>query len=89
MRTKQAAVSSAALDLVKASNPQDETFLINFSDQAYLDQDFTSDLGELQNGLAQPVRWYRTLRQCRDRRRQDRAIRQAPQEGADPYYRWR
>src|SRR5580698_10372190 len=52
MRTKRSAVSSAALDLVKASNPQDETFVINFSDQAYLDQDFTSDLGELQNGLA-------------------------------------
>jgi Ca-activated chloride channel homolog len=52
MGTKRAAVSSAALDLVKASNPQDETFVINFSDQAYLDQDFTSDLGELQNGLA-------------------------------------
>jgi Ca-activated chloride channel family protein len=51
MSTKQAAVASAALDLVKASNPQDETFVINFSDQAYLDQDFTSDLGKLQNGL--------------------------------------
>ena len=52
MSTKRTAVGSAALDLVKASNPQDETFVINFSDQAYLDQDFTSDLGELQNGLA-------------------------------------
>jgi Ca-activated chloride channel homolog len=52
MASKRAAVASAALDLVKASNPQDETFLINFSDQAYLDQDFTSDLGRLQNGLA-------------------------------------
>src|SRR5580700_10007522 len=52
MRPKRAAVSSAALDLVKASNPGDETFVINFSDQAYLDQDFTSDLGKLQNGLA-------------------------------------
>jgi Ca-activated chloride channel family protein len=52
MRTKRAAVASAALDLVKASNPQDETFVINFSDQAYLDQDFTSDLDKLQNGLA-------------------------------------
>jgi len=37
---------------VKASNPHDETFVINFSDQAYLDQDFTSDIGALQNGLA-------------------------------------
>ena len=52
MRPKRAAVASAALDLVKASNPGDETFVINFSDQAYLDQDFTSDLGRLQNGLA-------------------------------------
>jgi Ca-activated chloride channel family protein len=52
MSSKRAAVASAALDLVKASNPQDETFVINFSDQAYLDQDFTSDLGKLQSGLA-------------------------------------
>ena len=52
MRTKRAAITSAAIDLVKASNPQDETFVINFSDEAYLDQDFTSDLGKLQAGLA-------------------------------------
>jgi VWFA-related protein len=52
MASKRAAVASAALDLVKASNPQDETFLINFSDQAYLDQDFTSDLDKLQGGLS-------------------------------------
>jgi Ca-activated chloride channel homolog len=52
MSTKRTAVGAAALDLVKASNPHDETFVINFSDQAYLDQDFTSDIGELQNGLA-------------------------------------
>jgi Ca-activated chloride channel homolog len=52
MASKRAAVASAALDLIKASNPQDETFLINFSDQAYLDQDFTSDLDKLQNGLS-------------------------------------
>jgi VWFA-related protein len=52
MGSKRAAVAAAALDLVKASNPQDETFIINFSDQAYLDQDFTSDLDKLQNGLA-------------------------------------
>jgi Ca-activated chloride channel family protein len=52
MSSKRAAVVSAALDLVKASNPQDETFVINFSDQAYLDQDFTSDPGQLQNGLS-------------------------------------
>jgi Ca-activated chloride channel family protein len=52
MGTKRAAVAAAALDLIKASNPQDETFVINFSDQAYLDQDFTSDLDKLKNGLS-------------------------------------
>jgi len=52
MSNKRAVVAAAALDLVKASNPQDETFVINFSDQAYLDQDFTSDPGQLQNGLS-------------------------------------
>jgi hypothetical protein len=52
MSSKRAGVASAALDLVKASNPQDETFVINFSDQAYLHQDFTSDLDKLQNGLS-------------------------------------
>ena len=52
MSSKRAAVVSAALDLIKASNPQDETFVINFSDQAYLDQDFTSNLAKLQSGLA-------------------------------------
>ena len=52
MSTKRAAIAAAALDLIKASNPQDETFVINFSDQAYLDEDFTSDLDKLQNGLS-------------------------------------
>jgi VWFA-related protein len=52
MNSKRAAVASAALDLVKASNPQDETFVINFTDQAYLDQDFTSDIQKLQRGLS-------------------------------------
>jgi Ca-activated chloride channel homolog len=52
MRPKRASIASAALDLIKASNPGDETFVINFSDRAYLDQDFTSDLGKLQDGLA-------------------------------------
>jgi VWFA-related protein len=52
MSSKRAAVASAAIDLVKASNRHDETFVINFSDQAYLDQDFTSDLDRLQMGLS-------------------------------------
>jgi Ca-activated chloride channel homolog len=52
MRDKRQAVNSAALDLVKASNKDDEAFIVNFSDEAYIDQDFTSDLGKLRDGLA-------------------------------------
>ncbi len=52
MRDKRQAVNSAALDLVKASNKDDEAFVVNFSDEAYIDQDFTSDIGKLREGLA-------------------------------------
>jgi Ca-activated chloride channel family protein len=52
MRDKRAAVNAAALDLVKASNPQDEAFIVNFSDEAFIDQDFTSDINKLRDGLA-------------------------------------
>lgn len=52
MQTKRAAVNRAAIDLVRASNPQDETFIVNFSDEAFLDQDFTSSIPLLQKGLS-------------------------------------
>ncbi len=52
MAQKRAAVNIAALDLVKASNPQDEAFIVNFSDEAILDQDFTSNVGLLEKGLS-------------------------------------
>jgi Ca-activated chloride channel family protein len=52
MRDKRAAVNTAALDLVKASNHDDEAFVVNFSDEAFIDQDFTSDIGKLREGLA-------------------------------------
>ncbi len=51
MRTKRQAVNQSAVDLVRASNPQDETFVVNFADEAYIDQDFTSDLNKLREGL--------------------------------------
>lgn len=51
MRDKRAAVNAAALDLVRASNPSDEAFVVNFSDEAFLDQDFTSDINKLRQGL--------------------------------------
>ena len=52
MRTKRQAVNAAALDLVHASNPEDETFVVNFSDEAYIDQDFTADINKLRDGLS-------------------------------------
>lgn len=52
MRAKRAAVNLAAIDMVRASNPQDETLIVNFSDEAILDQDFTSNIGLLEKGLA-------------------------------------
>ncbi len=51
MRDKRDAVNEAALDLVRASNPSDEAFIVNFSDEAFLDQDFTSDINKLREGL--------------------------------------
>src|SRR5213594_2283531 len=38
MRTKRGRVEAYALALVKASNPQDEVFIVNFNDEAFLDQ---------------------------------------------------
>jgi VWFA-related protein len=51
MRDKRAKVAAAALDLVKASNPQDEVFIVNFNDDAYLDQPFTNDIKKLETAL--------------------------------------
>lgn len=52
MREKRQKVGAAALQLVKASNPQDEVFIVNFSDSAYLDCPFTNSIPKLQEALA-------------------------------------
>jgi VWFA-related protein len=52
MREKRKKVEAAALQLVKASNPQDEVFIININDSAYLDCPFTNSIPKLQEGLA-------------------------------------
>jgi Ca-activated chloride channel family protein len=52
MRDKRTRVEAAALALVKASNPEDEVFIVNFNDEAYLDVPFTNDTKRLQQGLA-------------------------------------
>lgn len=51
MRDKRPAVNDAALNLVRASNPDDEVFIVNFNDEYYLDQDFTNNLKKLEDGL--------------------------------------
>ncbi len=51
MYDKRAAVGKASLDLIKLSNPKDEAFLVDFSWEAFIDQDFTSDLKKLEEGL--------------------------------------
>ncbi len=52
MYDKRAAVGKASLDFVKLSNPQDEAFLVDFSFEPYIDQDFTSDIHKLEAGLS-------------------------------------
>jgi VWFA-related protein len=55
MRDKRAKVEAAALGLVKASNKDDEVFVVNFNDEAFLDnphgKDFTSDVKEMEEAL--------------------------------------
>jgi Ca-activated chloride channel family protein len=52
MFRKRPSVNKSALDLVLASNPQDEAFVVNFSDEAFIDSDFTADPNKLRDGLA-------------------------------------
>ena len=51
MKDKRARVNAAALALVKNSNPQDEVFIVDFNDDAYLDQPFTNDIKKLEGAL--------------------------------------
>lgn len=51
MREKREKVASAALDLVRESNPEDEVFIINFNDQTSLEQEYTSNIKQLEQAL--------------------------------------
>jgi len=51
MRDKKDKVAAAALALVRASNPRDEVFILNFNEKAYLDQPFTDDIATLEKAL--------------------------------------
>lgn len=52
MRDKRAAVNAAAYKFLVDSNHADESFIVNFSDRAYLDQGFTTNLTALDRGLS-------------------------------------
>jgi Ca-activated chloride channel family protein len=51
MRTLRSKVEAAALALARASNPQDEIFVLNFNDKARIDVPFTGDVGVLEAGI--------------------------------------
>jgi Ca-activated chloride channel family protein len=51
MREKREEVNKAALNLVRSSNKEDQVFIVNFSDEPILDQDFTADIRKLQAAL--------------------------------------
>ncbi|MGA3077794.1 MAG: VWA domain-containing protein, partial [Bryobacteraceae bacterium] len=51
MTNKRDRVASAALAMVKASNPQDEVFIINFNESAVLAKEFTNDIKDLEKAL--------------------------------------
>jgi Ca-activated chloride channel homolog len=51
MRTLRPTVEAAALALARASNPEDEMFVLNFNDKAHIDVPFTSDMGVLETGI--------------------------------------
>jgi len=52
MRSLRANVEAAALAFARASNPQDEMFVLNFADTARLDVPMTSELQVLERGIA-------------------------------------
>ena len=51
MRSKIEMVNKAALALIRASNPQDEVFLIGFSDEVELLEDYTNDIDLISDSL--------------------------------------
>jgi Ca-activated chloride channel homolog len=53
MRDKREQVRQAVLNLIRASNPEDQIFVVNFGEKSYLDQDFTSNENLLRAALHQ------------------------------------
>jgi Mg-chelatase subunit ChlD len=51
MRSLRAKVEEAALGFVRASNPLDDVFVLNFADKARVDVPMTSDVHVLEAGI--------------------------------------
>ncbi len=51
MRTKLPLVNQAAVQFLKLSNPEDETFLVSFNHEVNLVEDFTDDLDTIRDAL--------------------------------------
>ena len=51
MRDKRPSVNAAAINLVRASNPQDQVFVVNFNEEYFLDQDYTGSVPKLKDAL--------------------------------------
>jgi len=52
MRTKRQKVEAASIRLVKSSQRDDEVFIVNFNDEAYLDVTFTPEIKKMEEGVA-------------------------------------
>ncbi len=52
MSDKIARAKDAAIAFLKTGNPDDEFFLLTFADRPKVDEEFTSDISEIQNRLA-------------------------------------
>ena len=52
MKTKRQKVEAASIRLVKSSKRNDEVFIVNFNDEAYLDVTFTPDIKKMEEGVA-------------------------------------
>ena len=88
MADKLSAARDAATAFLKTSNPRDEYFLVEFSDQPKLVQDFTTDISQLQKQVFRfGVRIDAAVR-CRPSWSRNDHRRQKHEEGPSRHHRW-
>jgi Ca-activated chloride channel homolog len=52
MKPDRHAVEAAGLSMVEASNPSDETCIVNFNDESFIDVPFTGNIQKMKDGIA-------------------------------------